>query len=326
MWYGLYSGFTLRQFVNIYFRVHTLMLSMKNLVIVNIKLSSILTIGLFLSTSPVFAESWDFSEKSLGVMIGDEDKTRDPKFEGSKIILKGRYAIKSEITEIPEERKCCTKASHREDFYGLIDAQLWFATDGADLENIRLDFTPFATQLEPEYSSPQKLRTVRDLLELGAIRYITDDALEVESYLELSYLRAGRLGSYNWSENSPFTIKMGMQASTGWAWAESKNPAYSEVSNPFAGIFVFLAIEHDKWGKIYMTQRTVNGFSYSSPARGHPSVREARARFGYFKQLNRHLTLDVLIEKRSFYFVEGGLPSLYTKSGTAAAEFTYLWF
>lgn len=77
---------------------------------------------------------------------------------------------------------------------------------------------------------------------------------------------------------------------------------------------------------IYMTQRAVNGFSFSSPARGHPSVREARARLGYFKQLNRHLLLDVLIEKRSFYFVEAGLPSLYTKSGTAAAEFTYLWY
>jgi len=302
------------------------MLTVKNKGIVNLKVCSLLIISAFMSGSPVFAESWDFSEKSLGVMIGDEDKTKDPIFEGTKIVLKGRYAIKSEITEIPEERKCCTKASHREDFYGLIDAQLWFASDGADLENIRLDFTPWATQLEPEYSSPQKLRTERDLLELGAIRYITDDALEVDSYLEVSYLRAGRLGAYRWSENSPFTIKMGMQASTGWAWAKSKDPAYSKVSNPFAGIFVILAIEHDKWGKIYMTQRAVNGFSFSSPARGHPSVREARARIGYFKQLNRHLSLDVVGEKRSFYFVEGGLPSLYTKSRTIAAEFTYLWF
>jgi hypothetical protein len=35
--------------------------------------------------------------------------------------------------------------------------------------------------------------------------------------------------------------------------------------------------------------------------------------------------MDIVIEKKSFYFDEGGLPGLYTMSRSVAADFTYRW-
>jgi len=286
-------------------------------------ISSILVIGIY--TLPASAETWNLKNISIGVMLGDEERTKNKSLEGRKIVLDGRYVIHSEEHKNSDRPLCCSRQSKRDIFIGLIDTQMRISADGDNLQYLRLGFTPWATQIKPLYEDSENLRTERDMLELFAIRYITDDLLEVDYYTELAVLRAARLGTYNWSD-SAFTAIFGMQVSTGWAWAESKDKTYGNVSNPFAGIYYNVALEHETWGKIYTTQRFVNGFSFSSPARGHPTAREAQVRAGYLKKLGDHSSIDIFIEKRSFNFIDGGLPALYTKSGSAGVELFYQWF
>lgn len=274
----------------------------------------------------VNAETWDVRDNSVGVAFAYEDKTsNDALYEGAKLFVEGKYVYKSEAGETSERRRCCSMPSRPEFLYGLVDGQLRFGFDGTGLEYVALGFTPWATLYEPTIESTKRLRVTSDLVELGAVRYISDDPLEVDYYLELSLLRAGRAGIYQWNKNSPYTITGGVQASFGWAWAESGVPGYSTVSNPFAGIFFKLAFEHDDWGDFYMANRFVNGFSFSNPSRGHPTVREARVNFGYLKEITDQLTLDIYLEKKSFYFDEGGLPELYRMSRAVAIDFKWHW-
>jgi hypothetical protein len=95
------------------------------------------------------------------------------------------------------------------------------------------------------------------------------------------------------------------------------------VSNPFAGLYFDLTWEHQRWGSIYVLGRFVNGFSFSNPSRGHPTVREGGVRSGYRKEFRNNLLLDVYSAKRSFYFDEEDLPGLYTWTRTYAAELRY---
>lgn len=285
----------------------------------------IVIICVLFHVSPVNAEIWDIREKSLGAAIAYENKTTDTKFEGTKLFLDGRYFFKNKPGETSDRRKCCALPSRPEHFYGVVDAQLRFGFEGTGLERVMLDFTPWAILWYPSIESSKNLRATNDLIKLGAIRYISDDPLEVDSYLELSLFRAGRNGIYQWNKASPAVFTGGVQLLTGWSWAETKNTAYSTVSNPFVGIVFNLALEHDRWGSIYMESRFVNGFSFSNPSRGHPMVREARVAFGYLKKFTDSLKLDIIFEKKSFYFDEGGLPGLYTMSRSVAADFTYYW-
>ena len=54
-------------------------------------------------------------------------------------------------------------------------------------------------------------------------------------------------------------------------------------------------------------------------------VREARVAFGYLKELTDRISLDIIFEKKSFYFDEGGLPGLYRMSRSAAVDLSYRW-
>lgn len=279
----------------------------------------------FLISSNASAELWDMREKSFGAAIAYEDKTTDTKFEGTKLFLDGRYFFNSEKGEVSERRRCCALPAKPEYFYGLIEGQLRFGFDGTALEYVMLDFTPWAALYEPTVESPKRLRATADALKLGAVRFISDDPLDVDSYLELSFFRAGRNGIYQWNKESPAAITGGVQLLTGWSWAETKVQGYSDVSNPFVGIVFNLAWEHDRWGSIYMDNRFVNGFSFSNPTRGHPMVREARVAFGYLKQMTDNLWLDIVGEKKSFYFDEGGLPGLYRMSRSVAVDLSYRW-
>lgn len=274
----------------------------------------------FLITSNASAELWDMRERSFGAAIAEEDKATDPKFNGTKLFIDGRYFFNSEVGEVSEKRKCCALPAKPEYFYGLIEGQLRFGFDGTGLEYVMLDFTPWAGLYEPTVESPKSLRATADALKLAAVRFISDDPLEVDSYLELSLFRAGRTGIYQWNKESPAAVTGGVQLLTGWSWAETKVQGYSDVSNPFVGIIFNLAWEHDRWGSIYMDNRFVNGFSFSNPTRGHPMVREARVAFGYLKQMTDNLWLDIVVEKKSFYFDEGGLPGLYRMSRSVAVD------
>ena len=285
----------------------------------------IVIIFVLFHASPVVAEIWDVHEKSLGVAIAAEDKATDPKFDGTKLFLDGRYFFKNKKGETSDRRKCCAMPSQPEYFYGLVDAQLRFGFEGTGLEYVMIDFAPWATFYEPSIENTKNLRATNDLVKLGALRFISDDPLEVDSYLELSFFRAGRSGIYQWNRESPHAITGAVQLWTGWSWAETKVTGYSDVSNPFVGINFNLAWEHDRFGSVYLESRFINGFSFSNPSRGHPTVREARVAFGYLKQLTDNLWLDIVGEKKSFYFDEGGLPGLYTMSRSVAADFSYHW-
>lgn len=288
-------------------------------------LSTLFVVAVTMLPLAAVGAKWDLRDNQLGGGLVSFDKTRDPDFEGAKIIAEGQYVLKRKAGEVSETRACCSIPSRPENFYGVMDAFLQVGLEGTGLEVAELGFTPWGIVWEPGREAEGKNVARRDIAELAALRWVKNDPLEVDSYLEFTIARAGRVGTVQWSESSPFMIRIGVQASAGWAWAESADPVYSTVSNPFAGIFIALALEHQKLGKLYTDNRFVNGFSFSSPERGHPTVREATVRFGYYKQFRSCLSLDLFVEKRSFNFEEGGLDGRYTKSGALGGQVMCHW-
>ena len=118
---------------------------------------------------------------------------------------------------------------------------------------------------------------------------------------------------------------MGLGLSGGYAWAESVEPDYAEVSNPIIGTWVTLGVHRPRWGKIYVEQRVVNGFQFSSPSAGDSTSRAARFRFGYMNRIKGCLSYELFIDKRSFNFSDHRLPDLYTKSKRTGVEFSCNW-
>ena len=178
---------------------------------IDTKLRGLFIAVAFLITTTTNAELWDMRERSFGAAIAEEDKATDPGFNGTKLFVDGRYFFKSEQGEASERRKCCALPAKPEYFYGLIEAQLRFGFEGTGLEYVMLDFAPLAALYEPTVESPKNLRATADALKLGAVRFISDDPLEVDYYLELSFFRAGRNGIYQWNRASPAAISGGVQ-------------------------------------------------------------------------------------------------------------------
>lgn len=288
-------------------------------------LSRLIMLGGALLWSTIgFAEQWDFRNTYASAGIGYEAKMPDEdKYKGTKLLIEGRHYLSIEQQEVSERRRCCVLPSTPTKFRGLLEGAARFGFDGAGLEYLRLGITPWATMWEPGLEADKDWQAKRDYLEIGATRYIKDEPLEVKNYLEVALGRAGRMVEYQRSQDSVNKFIVGVQASTGWAWAESENKLYSRVSNPFAGIYMDLAWEHQRRGSIYVLARFVNGFSFSNPSRGHPTAREALVRIGYRKEFRNNLLLDVYGAKKSFYFDEGDLPGLYTYSRIITAELRY---
>src|SRR5690606_7761837 len=78
-------------------------------------------------------------------------------------------------------------------------------------------------------------------------------------------------------------------------------------------------VSRERWGSFYIEQRVVNGWTFSSPARGGSVQREAHARAGYTNRLRGCLDIEVFAEKRSFNFADPNLADLYTKSKRVGA-------
>jgi hypothetical protein len=263
-------------------------------------------------------------ERSTSVALATEAKMpNEDEYKGSKLFLEGRYLITSEQLDASEPRRCCVLPSEPTEFYGLLDGAVHFGLEGSGLEFFSLRLTPWGRLYEPGTESEDDLRANRDILTVGATRYIKDEPLQLDHYLEVAVGQAGRLMEYRPSAESPHRVMFGVQATAGWAWAESENTAYSSVSNPFAGIELGLNYHHDKWGEVYIEGRFVNGFSLSNPSRGHPTAREAVVRAGYRLPLSERVNMHLFWTKRSFYFDEGGLPSLYSWVRTYAAELAW---
>ena len=173
----------------------------------SLQIYRVLILGISFSASSVVAQTWDFSDNSLGATLAYEGKTNnDAKFEGTKLFIDGQYVFKRKAGETSDRRQCCVMPSRPEYFYGLVDAQLRWGFDGTGVERVYLDFTPWAISWEPSIENTNNLRATSDLVQLGAVRYISDDPLEVDYYLELSLFRAGRTGIYSWNKASPFAV------------------------------------------------------------------------------------------------------------------------
>jgi hypothetical protein len=256
---------------------------------------------------------WDLRENAVTLGIADADWAISKDFQGTKLLLDAHYVFK----QAPGEQR----DSHRfpEKFIGVVDVDLQWGTGDTSLEIGKLTLTPYAMQWDIRRDTDRKLTAVLDQAEFGVIQYSFDDPLGIDSYTELTIARVGRTWNYKWSKESAFNVVFGLKVSTGWAWAESIAPQYSDVSNPFTGFGATLGLAHDKWGMIYTDDRIVAGYTLGSPT-GESISREARIRFGYYKQFYRCLVLDVFLEKRSFNFADANLPDLYTKSKRTGAE------
>lgn len=296
----------------------------KKLIIMRIPIYICLFLALWLSSYAAVAQDWILRERSASVALATEAKMPDEdEYKGVKLFLEGRYLMKSEQLEGSERRKCCVLPSRPTEFYGLLDGAVHIGLEGSGLEFISLELTPWGRLYEPGTESEKDWRATKDILKVGATRYIKDEPLELDHYLEVALGQAGRLIEYRPSAESPHRVTFGVQATTGWAWAESENQAYSSVSNPFAGIYLGLNYDHDKWGGLYIKGRFVNGFSFSNPSRGHPTAREAVVSAGYRLPLSERINVHFFWTKRSFYFDEGDLPQLYSWVRTYAAELAW---
>jgi len=265
--------------------------------------------------NPVQADNWDLSENSLMIGVADVDWTVSPTYQGTKLLLGGRYVFEREpATAYGQPDAEVLK-------YRVDLAEFQVGDSATDLEYLVLGFTYWTYQKKKDLMSAKRFNTVRDQLELLQINGGFDDNLGVDYYYELNAGRIGRFWSYRHSDGSPITITLGLNASLGWAWASSVNPSYTDVSNPTMGLWNALILGHDGWGQLYITSRVVSGYTFGEPK--STTSREANARFGIRKDFSNNLALDFFGEKRSFHFAAFDIPDLYTKAKRIALELTY---
>jgi hypothetical protein len=273
-----------------------------------------------LVVAPSFAtDPWDVNENFLSFAVADAHWTIDEVFPGTKLIVEGQYSIRRGPGDPPESDCDCDLATTPNRMVGTVAAHLQWGEGESALEYARLSFTALAFQTEYEPAT-REIRRVRDTTEWGVIQVGFDDPLGIDSYAKLTAFRRGWTWGYKLSDDSPWLFTMAANVSGGYAWADSLDPRYKEISNPIVGTWGNLTVEHERWGKLYLTQRVVNGFTLSSPSAGGPVSREARARFGYINRFSRCLIVDVFTEKRSFNFSDPVLLDLYTKSKRVGIE------
>jgi len=278
------------------------------------KFSLLLAASLVL-TSTAQADNWDLGQNSLTAGIGDVDWTIDPKFHGTKLLLGGRYIF-------AREAATAYKEPDAEILKYRIDLQDFQVGDSeTDLEYVVAGFTYWTYQKKQDIKSAGRFNTVRDQLELLQLNASYDDSLGLDYYYELNAGRIGRFWSYRHSEGSPFTITLGLSGSLGWAWANSKDPRYADVSNPTMGIWNVFIFGHERWGQLYIDYRTVSGYTLGEPK--STTSREGNARFGIRRDFSNKLALDFFGEKRSFHYGAFDIPDLYTKARRIALEATY---
>ena len=266
-------------------------------------------------TSSVLADNWDLGQNSVSVAIADVDWTVSPDFHGTKLLLGGRYVFSREAATAYEQPDA-------EILKYRIDLQDFQVGDSeTDLEYVVAGFTYWSYQKKQDIKAAGRFHTVRDQLELLQLNASFDDNLGVDYYYELNAGKVGRFWSYKWSDGSPFKITLGLNGSLGWAWANSKDTRYADVSNPTMGIWNVLIIGHDSWGQFYVDSRVISGYTFGEPKQ--TLSREANARFGIRRDFGDNLALDFFGEKRSFHFAAFDIPDLYTKARRIALELTY---
>ncbi len=280
---------------------------------------SVMMVGMLFTTALPAADPWNINENFAGFAIADADWTINKVFPGTKLIFDGRYSIRRGPSE-PRKRDCeCEPPPTPDRMLGTIGAHLQWGEGETGLEYAYFSGTALAYQRNFDPVGA-KFRPLRDTLEFGNVRGGFDDPLGIDSYAEVNLVRGGRTWGYKLSDQSPWLFTLGIKVSVGYAWADSFDPAYQDVSNPTIGTWVNGTIKRERWGELYIEQGVVNGFTLSSPARGGSVSREAVFRFGYFNQFHRCLTVDLFVDKRSFNFSDPDLVDLYTKSRRTGVE------
>lgn len=263
------------------------------------------------------ADPWNIASNYASFALADASWTIDEDFPGTKLVFDGRYALRRGRGDPPSRDCDCQPRPTPQKMVGTVGAHLQWGEGEADIEYARLSLAALSYQWDYGPRSG-RLRPYRDTLEWGVLQGGKDDPLGVDSYVELTLLRLARSWYYQ-SEGSPWLFTLGADLSGGYAWADSIDDTYQDVSNPVVGSSIRFGVSRSGWGQVYAEQRVNNGFTLSSPARGGAVSREARFRFGYLHRLHRCLTLDLFVEKRSFNFSDPDLPDLYTKSKRTGA-------
>lgn len=253
----------------------------------------------------------EFGQNRVGGAVASAHWTIDKAFPGRKFIFEFDYTFaRRDITSAETSER-------NERLAGVLSSHFQWGQGETGLEYYDIKIAAYVRQ-RTYAIEPGRLNPARDFLEWGAVRLSEDDPLGVDSYSELSVLRLGRAWQKRLT-NQPITLTVDLQTSVGWAWAESFDPRYRKVSNPYTGLWTHLSIEHDRWGMLYTADRVVTGTSLGSPRES--MSREARVRFGYFKRLSACFSIDVFVEKRSFNFSDEQMPSLYSKGKRYGAQF-----
>jgi hypothetical protein len=267
-------------------------------------------------------DSWDVNENWIGASIARQDWTLDGLFEGTVGSIDARYSFHRSTRErIVSDCDCNPPPPAPFQTIGTVRASALWGEDG--LERGHLGIVGWS--LQRNFLAPiSGWAALRDTLEVGGLVYGEDDALGLDAYTEITLARAGR--TWGWRpEGRSLLVMAGFGVSAGWAWADSVDETYNAVNNPLVGSWVTLGVARPGWGKLYIEQRALNGFQFSSPSAGGSTSREARFRFGFIKKLSGCLSLEAFIDKRSFNFSDHRLPDLYTKAKRTGLKLGCSW-
>lgn len=282
------------------------------------RLRKLIVVAALFTSSLHANDAWDINESNLSIARAEAHWTIDEAFPGTKVILAGRHSLRRG-QGTPRVRDCeCQPFPTPDRMLGSIGAHLQWGKGDTGLEYGVLSFTALASQRDFDVTQT-RFQTLRDTLEWGAVRLGKDDPLGIDSYLELTVVRASRTWGYD-VPTSPWRFTWGVNVSTGFAWADSIDETYKDVSNPIIGTWAKGTVSRGRWGTFYLEQRVVNGWTFSSPARGGTVSREARARAGYTNRLRGCLSAEIFAEKRSFNFTDLHLTDLYTSSKRVGLE------
>lgn len=267
-------------------------------------------------------DTWDINENYFGGAVAYEDWTINDEFPGTKFVVNGRYTLhRSELERESADCPCNPPPPAPFQMMGTLTATAQWGEH--DLERAYLGVSAYSLQRNFE-AIGGGWRPLRDTLELGVLAHGMDDPLGVDSYTAITLARVGR--TWGWiPREKPYIVFAGFGVSAGYAWADSVTEKYNDVSNPIAGGWMTLGISRPGWGKLYVEQRAINGFQFSSPSAGGSTSREARFRFGLIKKITGCMTLELFIDKRSFNFSDHRLADLYSKAKRTGAELGCSW-
>jgi hypothetical protein len=268
-------------------------------------------------------DTWDIEQSYAAFAIADAHWTIDDTFPGRKLILEGNYTFNSRPGNAPDSDCACDPEPTPQRLVATLNAHLQWGSGETALEYGVISFSSFAWEWEHPLDDGD-FDVVRDTVEWGVLRLAEDDPLGIESYAELTVARGARTWGYH-AAGSPWSYTVGVNVSGGFAWADSTDDRYQDVSNLIAGAWIRGTVARAGWGSLYLEQRVVNGWGLSSPARSGSISREARARLAYQRNLPHLLSLEVFAEKRSFNFADPDLQNLYTASKRIGVQIARLF-